>query len=108
MLRGSFWPAASRNGWAVATRACCRLPAAAYQSPASIAVACSGGKRHPTFALWPTGCRDALRHFLVDEDIRRVSAFIDRHGFVEVEFPLLQSAGHPVDPFFNINQPDDL
>ncbi|RVA99569.1 molybdenum cofactor guanylyltransferase MobA, partial [Mesorhizobium sp. M7A.F.Ca.CA.004.05.1.1] len=46
------------------------------------------------------------RHFLVDEDIRRVSAFIDRHGFVEVEFPVLQSAG--IDPFFNINEPDDL
>ncbi|MER9107536.1 molybdenum cofactor guanylyltransferase MobA [Mesorhizobium sp. M0848] len=83
-----------------------RLAAAADQSPGSIAVACSAGKRHPTFALWPLGCRDALRHFLVDEDIRRVSAFIDRHGFVEVEFPVLQSAG--VDPFFNINDPDDL
>ncbi|RUX85162.1 NTP transferase domain-containing protein, partial [Mesorhizobium sp. M7D.F.Ca.US.004.01.2.1] len=83
-----------------------RLAAATDQSPGSIAVACSAGKRHPTFALWPTDCRDALRHFLVDEDNRRVSAFIDRHGFVEVEFPILQSAG--VDPFFNINDPNDL
>ena len=83
-----------------------RLAAAADRSPGSIAVARSAGKRHPTFALWPIGCRDALRHFLVDEDIRRVSAFIDRHGFVEVEFPVPPSAG--VDPFFNINEPDDL
>ncbi|MBB6411210.1 molybdenum cofactor guanylyltransferase MobA [Mesorhizobium sangaii] len=85
-----------------------RLAAATDQRPGSIAVACSAGKRHPTFALWPTDCRDALRHFLVDEDIRRVSAFIERHEFVEVEFPDPQSAGQPVDPFFNINVPDDL
>jgi molybdopterin-guanine dinucleotide biosynthesis protein A len=85
-----------------------RLAAATDQSPGSIAVACSARKRHPIFALWPTDCRDALRHFLVDEDNRRVSAFIDRHGFAEVDFPILQSAGRPVDPFFNINEPGDL
>jgi molybdopterin-guanine dinucleotide biosynthesis protein A len=82
-----------------------RLAAAAGHSD-SIAVASSAGRKHPTFALWPVGCRDALRHFLVDEDNRRVSAFIERHGHVEVEFPVLQSTG--LDPFFNINVPDDL
>ncbi|MBZ9993646.1 molybdenum cofactor guanylyltransferase MobA [Mesorhizobium sp. BH1-1-4] len=85
-----------------------RLVAAADESPGSIAVAFSAGRPHPTFALWPTECRDALRHFLVDEDNRRVSAFIERYGHVEVEFPVLQSAGHSIDPFFNINMPDDL
>lgn len=83
-----------------------RLAAAAGEHPGSIAVASSAGRRHPTFALWPVECRGALRHFLVDEDNRRVSAFIERHGHVEVEFPVLQSAGP--DPFFNINVPDDL
>jgi molybdenum cofactor guanylyltransferase len=85
-----------------------RLAAATDQRSGSIAVACSAGKRHPTFALWPTDCRNALRHFLVDEDIRRVSAFIDRHDFVEVDFPMLAAGGHEIDPFFNINTPDDL
>ncbi|ESY80800.1 molybdopterin-guanine dinucleotide biosynthesis protein A [Mesorhizobium sp. LNHC221B00] len=83
-----------------------RLAAAASENPGSIAVASSAGRRHPTFALWPVECRDALRQFLVDEDNRRVSAFIERHGHVEVEFPVPQSAGP--DPFFNINVPDDL
>ncbi|ESY64714.1 molybdenum cofactor guanylyltransferase MobA [Mesorhizobium opportunistum] len=83
-----------------------RLAAAASENPGSIAVASSAGRRHPTFALWPVECRDALRQFLVDEDNRRVSAFIERHGHVEVEFPVPQSAG--LDPFFNINVPDDL
>jgi molybdopterin-guanine dinucleotide biosynthesis protein A len=92
----------------VATDLVERLAAAVDERRGSIALACSGGKRHPTFALWPTDLRDALRRFLVDEDIRRVSAFIDRHDFVEVEFPMLKAGGHEVDPFFNINTPDDL
>lgn len=85
-----------------------RLAAAIDQRPGSIAVACSAGKRHPTFTLWPANCRDALRRFLVEEDNRRVSAFIERHDFVDVEFSVAQSAGQTIDPFFNINEPDDL
>jgi molybdopterin-guanine dinucleotide biosynthesis protein A len=85
-----------------------RLAAAVEEHPGAIAVASSGGKRHPTFALWPLALRDTLRGFLVDEDNRRVSAFIDRHDFVEVEFPMLKTGKHEIDPFFNINTPDDL
>ncbi|TGQ73342.1 molybdenum cofactor guanylyltransferase MobA [Mesorhizobium sp. M00.F.Ca.ET.186.01.1.1] len=85
-----------------------RLAAAVGSHPGSIAVACSAGKRHPTFALWPTECRDAMRRFLVDEDNRRVSAFIERYGFVDVDFPLVEASGQTIDPFFNINLPDDL
>ncbi len=85
-----------------------RLVVTAGTRPGSIAVACSDGKRHPTFALWPIGFRDALRHFLVEEDNRRVFAFIDRHGFVDVEFPILKSDAQQIDPFFNVNMPGDL
>ena len=84
------------------------LAAAAASRPGSIAVASSSGRQHPTFALWPLGLRQALRHFLVDEDNRRISAFIERHDFVEVEFPLLAAGGDEIDPFFNINVADDL
>jgi molybdopterin-guanine dinucleotide biosynthesis protein A len=85
-----------------------RLAAVVKDRPGAIAVASSSGKRHPTFALWPLGLHDALRRFLVDEDNRRVSAFIERYGFVDVEFPMWSSGGHEIDPFFNINTPDDL
>jgi molybdopterin-guanine dinucleotide biosynthesis protein A len=85
-----------------------RLAEAATKQPGAIAVASSSGRRHPTFALWPLGLRQALRHFLVDEDNRRVSAFIERHDFVEVEFPFLAAGGGEIDPFFNINVADDL
>ncbi|UCI17374.1 molybdenum cofactor guanylyltransferase MobA [Mesorhizobium sp. B2-1-8] len=118
ILTGLEWAAAATPCKAIVTAAgdtpflpidlVDRLAAAAGERPGSIAVAFSAGRRHPAFALWPTGCREALRHFLVDEDNKRVSAFIERHGYVEVEFPLLQSAGQPIDPFFNINVPDDL
>lgn len=116
ILTGLEWAAASASCKAVVTAAgdtpflpldlVDRLAAAAGGHPDTIAVATSAGRRHPTFALWPIECRDALRHFLVDEDIRRVSAFIERHDHVEVEFPVLQST--ELDPFFNINVPDDL
>ncbi|MDX8496956.1 molybdenum cofactor guanylyltransferase MobA [Mesorhizobium sp. VK4C] len=85
-----------------------RLNAAAQERPGAIAVASSDGRLHPTFALWPLGLRDALRHFLVDEDNRRVSAFMERHGLVQVEFPMIEAEGRRIDPFFNINTPDDL
>ncbi len=118
ILTGLEWAAANTTSAALVTAAgdtpflpanlVARLSDAAARRPGSIAVASSGGKRHPTFALWPLGQRQALRHFLVDEDNRRVSAFIERHDFVEVEFPLLAGDGAELDPFFNINIADDL
>ncbi|RAZ74313.1 molybdenum cofactor guanylyltransferase MobA [Mesorhizobium atlanticum] len=85
-----------------------RLAAATRERPDAIAVASSGGRWHPTFALWPLGLRDALRHFLVDEDNRRVSAFMQRQGHVEIEFPMIEAGNQKIDPFFNVNTPDDL
>jgi len=117
ILTGLEWAAANTPCKAVVTAAGDTpfLPlelvdrlAAAREHPGSIAVASSAGRLHPTFALWPTDCRDALRHFLFDEDNRRVSDFIERNGYVEVEFQVVQFAGRRLDPFFNINVPDDL
>lgn len=85
-----------------------RLAAATHDRPGVIAVASSGGRWHPTFALWPLGLRDALHDFLVDEDNRRVSAFMEREGYVEVEFPMIEAGNQKIDPFFNVNTPDDL
>jgi molybdopterin-guanine dinucleotide biosynthesis protein A len=82
-----------------------RLVAATSAQPGSIAVACSGGRRHPVFALWPISLRASLADELAAGE-RKVSAFIDRHAHVEVEFPL--DSAHGVDPFYNINTPQDL
>ncbi len=83
------------------------LTAASLGSPRSIAVASSGGRRHPVFALWPTALRDDLEFFLKSGN-GKVNTFIDRHAAVDVEFPLVAAQGASFDPFFNINTPDDL
>lgn len=61
-----------------------------------------GQVRHPTFGLWPVALRDDLRVAL-EGGLRKVVLWSDRHGGREAVFP---AAG--VDPFFNVNTPDDL
>ncbi len=70
---------------------------------AQIAVASSGGRVHHAVALWPVSLREELRRALVEEDERRVSAFIARYPNVTVEW-----STEPYDPFFNVNRPEDL
>lgn len=72
-----------------------------------IAVASSAARQHPTFALWPTFLAGRLAAYL-DEGGRRVTGFIEQHPHVFVDFPEAQLPGGAVDPFFNINTPDDL
>ncbi|MFD9901234.1 molybdenum cofactor guanylyltransferase MobA [Mesorhizobium sp. NPDC059025] len=85
-----------------------RLTAAIDGRDEVIAVARSSGRLHPTFALWPARLREPLRHFLVEEGNRRVLSFIERHSFLEVDFPLQPLRSGTFDPFFNINTPADL
>jgi len=58
---------------------------------------------HPVFALWDVSLARALAQAL-DSGTRRVAAFAEAQGAVTVRFP---QAG-ALDPFFNINTPDDL
>lgn len=80
-----------------------RLQAARTRTGATIAVAASNGRTHHAVALWPVALRDDLRRALVAEDERRVSAFIGRYANTVVDWPI-----EPYDPFFNVNQPEDL
>lgn len=80
-----------------------RLWQARREAGAPIALAESGGRRHFTVALWPAGLRDDLRAALTERDERRVGMFIARHGAVAVPWP-----AEPVDPFLNLNAPEDL
>jgi molybdopterin-guanine dinucleotide biosynthesis protein A len=58
--------------------------------------------RHPTFGLWSVGLRDALRAALGRGE-RKVGLWAEQQGAALVQFP-----SGPVDPFFNINTPEDL
>jgi molybdopterin-guanine dinucleotide biosynthesis protein A len=80
-----------------------RLRTAAQEAGAEIALARSGGQAHPVFGLWRLGLEVDLRHALVDEGIHRIRRWTERHSLVYVDFE-----SGPVDPFFNINAPEDL
>jgi molybdopterin-guanine dinucleotide biosynthesis protein A len=80
-----------------------RLGAARQAARAQIAVAASGGRVHHAVALWPVALREDLRRALVEEDVRKVSAFIARYSNVTVDWPVA-----PYDPFFNVNRPEDV
>jgi molybdenum cofactor guanylyltransferase len=67
-----------------------------------IALAASGARQHFTIALWPADLRDDLRAYL-ERGERRVGAFIARHAPALVSWP-----AEPVDPFLNVNTPEDL
>jgi molybdenum cofactor guanylyltransferase len=79
------------------------LHAARRRDNAVFACAGSFGRTHPVVALWPVSIRDELRAAVADEGIRRIDRFTGRHSCA-VE----QWATDPVDPFFNVNTPEDL
>jgi molybdopterin-guanine dinucleotide biosynthesis protein A len=80
-----------------------RLLEARREAGADLACAASGGRAHPVFALWPVRLRADLRQAVVEEGIRKVDTWTARHRLVTVPF-----ADQPVDPFFNLNRPEDL
>lgn len=77
-----------------------RLLLAAETAP--LAIAASGGRMHPTCALWPTALADDLQATLAAGQ-RRVMDYANRHGAAQADF-----AVGPPDPFYNINTPADL
>jgi len=80
-----------------------RLQDAAKAEGADIAMAVSNQRAQPVFALWSLDLMEDLRHALVEEGLRKVLTWAERHQVVRVAF-----ACDPVDPFFNINCEDDL
>jgi len=76
---------------------------AAVAEGADMACAETNGRTHPVFGLWPVRLRADLRHALVVEDIRKVDRWTARYALAEVSFPV-----QVVDPFFNINRPEDV
>lgn len=80
----------------------------ALRAPGEIAIAASGGHPHPVFGLWPVSITADLEQWLRDPENRRVRAFLSRHTTHEVAFAMIDTPDGPLDPFFNINTPDDL
>ncbi|MEM0900005.1 MAG: molybdenum cofactor guanylyltransferase MobA [Pseudomonadota bacterium] len=77
---------------------------AAVGASNQVAIARSGDRPHPVFALWPTEIADPLDSWLAGQNRRGLMAFLDTVENMEVEFPINDG----VDPFFNVNTPEDL
>jgi molybdopterin-guanine dinucleotide biosynthesis protein A len=82
--------------------------AAAIERPSQIAIAASEGRSHPVFGLWPVTLAADLEAWIATDEKRRVRDFLLRHDVTEVAFPLHPTRASLLDPFFNINTPDDL
>jgi molybdopterin-guanine dinucleotide biosynthesis protein A len=79
-----------------------RLHQARADSGQPLACARSGEWRHPVVGVWPVALRADLRHALTKEDLRKIELWTARHGVALADWP-----AEPVDPFFNVNTPED-
>jgi molybdopterin-guanine dinucleotide biosynthesis protein A len=79
-----------------------RLSAARQAAGAPLACARSGDWRHPVVGLWRVALRDDLRKALVEEGLHKIEIWTARHGVALADWPTT-----PVDPFFNVNTPED-
>jgi molybdopterin-guanine dinucleotide biosynthesis protein A len=79
-----------------------RLSAARQAAGAPLACARSGDWRHPVVGLWRVALRDDLRKTLVAESLHKIEIWTARHGVALADWPTT-----PVDPFFNVNTPED-
>ena len=113
ILAGLDWLAAQGNGieWLASVPGDCpflpddlveRLHAARRERGVPLACARSGDWRHPVVALWPLALREDLRKALVEEGLRKIEIWTARHGVAIANWP-----DKPVDPFFNVNTPED-
>jgi molybdopterin-guanine dinucleotide biosynthesis protein A len=113
ILAGMDWAAANRPdlGWIVTASVDTpflppelveRLHEVRTAASADLACARSGERNHNVDALWPVRLRDDLRAALI-EGTRRVDRWTARFSLATAEWPT-----EPVDPFFNVNTPEDF
>ena len=113
ILAGLDWTAANASGceWLASAPGDCpflpkdlvaRLHEARAAAGVPLACARSGEWRHPVAGLWPVSLREDLRHALLREGLRKIELWTERHSVAIANW-----ADTPVDPFFNVNTPDD-
>jgi len=114
ILAGLDWIAANQpeTEWMVSVPGDCpflprdlvaRLHAARIAEGKPLACAHSGDWRHPVVGLWQVSLRENLRHAITVEDLRKIEVWTARHGIALADWPT-----EPVDPFFNVNTPEDV
>lgn len=84
-----------------------RLAACCAVERDMIALAASFDGIHPVFGLWPVRLADELEAFLAAGTSGKILAFTDRHTRINVPFEHLTIDHDEVDPFFNVNTPEE-
>jgi molybdopterin-guanine dinucleotide biosynthesis protein A len=79
-----------------------RLHDARVGAGTPLACARSGEWRHPVVGLWPVKLREDLRCALTQEGLHKIEIWTARHGIAIADWP-----AEPIDPFLNVNTPDD-
>jgi molybdopterin-guanine dinucleotide biosynthesis protein A len=75
----------------------------------TVALAASPAGTHPICGLWPIALADGLERLLRSRETTTILAFADRFMRLNVPFDdLALPNGETVDPFFNVNTPDDV
>lgn len=74
---------------------------------ATIVIAASGERDHFASGLWPIALADDLAAFLASGE-RRIQSWIGRNPNRIVTFLLIDDGRGGLDPFFNVNTPEDL
>ncbi len=80
-----------------------RLTVTLLADNGDMACAKSGDRRHPVFGLWPVALAAELRAALVEGGIRKVDDWTGGYNLSVGAF-----AVDAIDPFFNVNRPEDL
>lgn len=85
-----------------------RLAECGADAEDEVALAASPAGTHPVFGRWPIALADALETFLTSGENGKILVFADRYIRVNVPFDeVTLPNGATVDPFFNVNTPDD-
>lgn len=82
--------------------------AATIQTVGDVALAASNGRMHPVTGLWPLSILPALNAWLAAPPTLKVRAFLEGKQVRVVDFGPAVTAAGEIDPFFNINTPEDL
>jgi molybdopterin-guanine dinucleotide biosynthesis protein A len=84
-----------------------RFRAAIGDAEPRLLVARSEAGVHPVVGLWPVSLAPALEAS-VKTGMRKVQAWVADHDAEQIFFPGINIGGRNIDPFFNINRPEDL
>jgi molybdopterin-guanine dinucleotide biosynthesis protein A len=84
-----------------------RFDNAVAGSQSKLLIARSEVGTHPVFALWPMSLLANIEEGL-NSGLRKVGEWMRQHEAEAVDFPHAEIGGRRIDPFFNINRPEDL